>query len=75
MIVGQIRGLLRAGLPTSVIRDLPPCAQGKAPRLTPCPDLIAVLREAAADMQTRIDSLTANRDAVLRYLDAAETPR
>lgn len=74
VIVGQIRGLLAAGLTTDVIRELLPCAEGKGPRLNSCPDLVATLYEALHGMQDRIDHLTRNRDALLRFLDAAGAP-
>ncbi|GAA0333934.1 MerR family transcriptional regulator [Actinoallomurus spadix] len=73
MIVAQIRGLLDAGLSTDVIRELLPCAEGKRPRLTGCPELRDILRQSLERMQSRIDALTHNRDALLRYLEAAET--
>jgi DNA-binding transcriptional MerR regulator len=69
--VAQIRGLLAAGIPTDVIRDILPCAQGATPTLTPCPDLIATLRTQLAEQQSRIDCLQQNRDALRRYLDTA----
>jgi DNA-binding transcriptional MerR regulator len=67
--VAQIRGLLAAGIPTHVIRDILPCAQGTAPALTPCPDLIATLRTELAGLESRITCLQQNRDALRRYLD------
>jgi DNA-binding transcriptional MerR regulator len=72
-IVGQIRGLLDAGLSTDVIRRLLPCAEGAAPQLTTCPDLIATLHDALHGMQERIDCLTRNQDALVRYLEATGT--
>ncbi|MEV5707671.1 MerR family transcriptional regulator [Actinoallomurus sp. NPDC052274] len=73
MIVAQIRGLLDAGLSTDVIRELLPCAEGRTPRLTGCPELRGILRQSLDGMQSRIDALTRNRDALLRYLEATET--
>jgi DNA-binding transcriptional MerR regulator len=72
MTVGQIRGLLDAGLSTDVIREVLPCAEGNEPRLNACPKLLATLREAFEGIQARIDHLTHHRDALLRFLDAAE---
>ncbi|MEN3539835.1 MerR family transcriptional regulator [Microbispora sp. NPDC004025] len=72
MIVAQIRGLLAAGLSTEVIRELLPCAAGKQPRLTSCPDLVGILREALRDIDERMEVLDRNRQALIRYLDAAE---
>jgi DNA-binding transcriptional MerR regulator len=71
MIVAQIRGLLAAGLSTEVIRELLPCAAGKQPRLTSCPDLVGILRETLQDIDERMEVLDRNRQALIRYLDAA----
>ncbi|MCP2170381.1 MerR family transcriptional regulator [Goodfellowiella coeruleoviolacea] len=71
LLVTQIRGLLSAGLPTEVIRDILPCARGAEPELEPCPDLMATLREELAGMDARIACLRQNRDALARYLDTA----
>jgi DNA-binding transcriptional MerR regulator len=72
MIVAQIRGLLAAGLSTEVIRELLPCAAGKQPRLTNCPDLVAILQETLRDIDQHMEVLDRNRQALIRYLDAAE---
>ncbi|MFB4273606.1 MerR family transcriptional regulator [Nonomuraea sp. GTA35] len=72
MIVAQVRGLLAAGLSTEVIRELLPCAAGKQPRLTSCPDLVGILRETLRDIDERMEVLDRNRQALIRYLDAAE---
>ncbi|MEW9554955.1 MerR family transcriptional regulator [Nonomuraea sp. NPDC050783] len=71
MIVAQIRGLLAAGLSTEVIRELLPCAAGKQPRLTSCPDLVGILQETLRDIDERMEVLGRNRQALIRYLDAA----
>ncbi|WP_431876160.1 MerR family transcriptional regulator [Amycolatopsis sacchari] len=71
MIVAQIRGLLDAGLPTDVIRDLLPCAEGKEPRLNGCPALTAILADAMREVQSRMDRLAHHRDALARYLQAS----
>ncbi|QFU88465.1 MerR family transcriptional regulator [Amycolatopsis sp. YIM 10] len=73
MIVAQIRGLLDAGLPTEVIREVLPCAEGKAPRLNNCPELSAVLHEVLQNIETRMDKLSHHRDALLTYLDSPST--
>ncbi|WP_063765355.1 MerR family transcriptional regulator [Nonomuraea candida] len=72
MIVAQIRGLLAAGLSTEVIRELLPCAAGKQPRLNSCPDLVGILRGTLRDIDERMEVLDRNRQALIRYLDAAE---
>jgi DNA-binding transcriptional MerR regulator len=70
MIVGQIRALLDAGLPTEVIREVLPCAEGKPPRLEACPTLSAVLTEVLENIQSRMDKLAHHREALVRYIDA-----
>ncbi|MCM0673345.1 MerR family transcriptional regulator [Micromonospora phytophila] len=70
--VMQIRGLLDAGLPTKIIKDVLPCLEN------PCtihlsnapPDLIATLEREREQMDSRIRCLTRNRDAISAYLDA-----
>ncbi|MFT4083183.1 MAG: MerR family transcriptional regulator [Nocardioides sp.] len=71
--VSQIRGLLAAGLPTNVIRDLLPCAQGTAPTLTPCSELIAALRSELDGLDARIACLQEHRSALRRYLSVTDT--
>ncbi len=70
MIVGQIRALLDAGLPTDVIREVLPCAEGKPPRLEACPTLSAVLSEVLGNIESRMDKLAHHREALVRYIDA-----
>ncbi|MGI5227584.1 MerR family transcriptional regulator [Actinoallomurus sp. CA-142502] len=70
--VAQIRGLLDAGLTTSIIRQILPCLDD------PCtihvrdadPDLIAALEHQREQMDDKIACLTRNRDAISAYLDA-----
>lgn len=76
----QIRGLLDAGLPTRIIKEILPCLDD------PCtihvtdatPELIAALERERERMDARIRCLTRNRDAIGAYLDvvrrAAEAP-
>ena len=73
--VGQIRGLLDAGLPTRIIRDVLPCLAN------PCtihvedasPELVATLEQERDRMDARIRCLTRNRDAISAYLGALAT--
>ncbi|PPK64371.1 MerR family transcriptional regulator [Actinokineospora auranticolor] len=69
--VGQIRGLLDAGLPTRIIKQILPCLD--KPRQIHFPDatpeMIATLERELASMSGRIDCLTRNRDAIAEYLD------
>ncbi|WP_116244566.1 MerR family transcriptional regulator [Nocardiopsis sp. FIRDI 009] len=72
--VTQIRGLLDAGLPTRIIKQILPCLD--KPRTIhfsdATPEMLAMLeRERERERMTRrIECLTRNRDAVSEYLDA-----
>ncbi|MEV0280031.1 MerR family transcriptional regulator [Streptomyces sp. NPDC050610] len=69
--VMQIKGLLDAGLPTRIIRQILPCLD--QPRsiyfdgLTP--EMVAVLEREHDHLTQRIDCLTRNRDSIADYLD------
>ncbi|ALO06304.1 Transcriptional regulator, MerR family [Streptomyces venezuelae] len=69
--VAQIRGLLDAGLPTRIIKQILPCLN--KPRIIHFPDatpeMLATLEEERDRMTERIRCLTRNRDAVAEYLD------
>jgi DNA-binding transcriptional MerR regulator len=75
--VVQIRGLLDAGLTTSIIRQILPCLDD------PCtihvtdatPELIAALERQREQMDARIRCLSRNRDAISAYLDAVRDRR
>jgi len=68
----QIRGLLDAGLPTRLIRQILPCLN--KPRTIHFPDatpeMIATLERERDRMSGRIEALVRNRDAIAEYLDA-----
>ncbi|GAA1528355.1 MerR family transcriptional regulator [Dactylosporangium maewongense] len=72
--VQQIRGLLDAGLPTRVIREVLPCTDN------PCTitvsdasdELIALLTAERDRMDARIACLARNRDAIAAYLKKVE---
>ncbi|MFV6026449.1 MerR family transcriptional regulator [Streptomyces sp. NPDC056264] len=68
----QIRGLLDAGLPTRIIKQILPCLN--KPRIIHFPDatpeMLATLEGERDRMTERIRCLTRNRDAVAEYLDA-----
>lgn len=68
----QIRGLLDAGLPTRMIKQILPCLdKPRAIHLPdPTPEMIAALELERDRMTARINCLTRNRDAVNEYLDA-----
>ncbi|HWM02807.1 MAG TPA: MerR family transcriptional regulator [Actinophytocola sp.] len=70
--VTQIRGLLDAGVPTRIIREILPCLDD------PCsihvtaatPELISDLERHREQMDSRIQCLVRNRDAISTYLAA-----
>ena len=70
-VVLQITGLLDAGLPTRIIKQLLPCLDKPqtiyAPNVTP--EMIATLKREQARLSERIECLTRNRDAIADYLD------
>ncbi|WP_405609450.1 MerR family transcriptional regulator [Streptomyces sp. NBC_01511] len=69
--VVQIRGLLDAGLPTRIIKQILPCLD--KPRIIhfsdATPEMITTLEFERDRMTERIRCLTRNRDAVADYLD------
>ncbi|MFE0650375.1 MerR family transcriptional regulator [Streptomyces sp. NPDC059534] len=75
--VMQIRGLLDAGLPTRIIKQILPCLN--KPRIIHFPDatpeMLAALEDERDRMTDRIRCLTRNRDAVAEYLDAVREKR
>jgi DNA-binding transcriptional MerR regulator len=68
----QIRGLIDAGVPTAIIREILPCLEDPATIRVPnpSPDLIAALEHRRDQMDARIQCLARNRDAIIRYLAA-----
>jgi DNA-binding transcriptional MerR regulator len=70
--VMQIRGLLDAGLPTRIIKQILPCLN--KPRVIyfsdATPEMIATLEHERDRMTERINCLIHNRDAIAEYLDA-----
>jgi DNA-binding transcriptional MerR regulator len=70
--VTQIRGLIDAGVPTAIIRDILPCLDdpGTIHLSDPAPDLIAALEQHHRLIDARIQCLSRNRDAISRYLQA-----
>ncbi|WP_436790409.1 MerR family transcriptional regulator [Yinghuangia sp. YIM S10712] len=76
--VVQIRGLLDAGLPTRIIRQILPCLDKPRTIYFPdaTPEMIATLQREQDRMTERIHCLTRNRDAIGEYLAAvlAYTP-
>ncbi|MET7301887.1 MerR family transcriptional regulator [Embleya sp. NPDC005575] len=70
--VMQIRGLLDAGLPTRIIKQILPCLN--KPRTIHFPDatpeMLAALEHERDRMTERVNCLIRNRDAIAEYLDA-----
>ncbi|WP_433206501.1 GNAT family N-acetyltransferase [Dactylosporangium sp. CS-047395] len=74
--VQQIRGLLDAGLPTRLIKNVLPCLDN------PCtitisdalPEVVALLRQERDRMDARIACLSRNRDAIDAYLSKVTRP-
>ncbi|WP_017582409.1 MerR family transcriptional regulator [Nocardiopsis valliformis] len=73
----QIRGLLDAGLPVRLIRQILPCLD--RPRVIhftdATPEMLAALEGELKRMDNRIACLTRNRAAVADYLDAVRSVR
>ncbi|NUS73769.1 MAG: MerR family transcriptional regulator [Corynebacteriales bacterium] len=73
----QIRGLLDAGLPTRIIKQILPCLN--KPRniffKDATPEMLATLRFERDRMTERIRCLTKNRDAIGEYLSTVEKCR
>ncbi|NIH81423.1 MULTISPECIES: MerR family transcriptional regulator [Amycolatopsis] len=67
----QIRGLLDAGLPTRIIKQILPCLNKPRTIYFPdaTPEMLATLECELDRMTRRIDCLTRNRDAIAEYLD------
>ncbi|MEU5387357.1 MerR family transcriptional regulator [Kitasatospora cineracea] len=73
----QIRGLLDAGLPIRIIKQILPCLD--KPRTIHFPDatpeMLDTLRRERDRMTERIDCLIRNRDSVSEYLDEVSKGR
>lgn len=67
----QIRGLLDAGLPTRIIKQILPCLD--KPRTIhfadATPEMLATLESERDRMDERIEFLARNRDAITDYLE------
>ncbi|MFD9908356.1 MerR family transcriptional regulator [Streptomyces sp. NPDC059063] len=73
----QIRGLLDAGLPTRLIKQILPCLN--KPRIIHFPDatpeMLATLEQELDRMTQRVECLARNRDAIAEYLDEVRAKR
>jgi DNA-binding transcriptional MerR regulator len=70
--VVQIRGLLDAGLPTRIIKQILPCLAGPREIMfrDATPEMIATLERERDAIDARVRCLARNRDAITEYLDA-----
>lgn len=70
--VTQIRGLIDAGIPTAIIKDILPLLDNpRTIHLTgPATELTDALEHHRGQLDARIQCITRNRDAITRYLDA-----
>lgn len=69
VVVGHIRALLAAGLPTSVIREVLPCVEGPGPELEHC--AAPTLREQLRGLDDKISTLQNARSALAALLTTA----
>lgn len=69
--VGQIRALLAAGLSTSLIRQVLPCALADG-SLRPCPGVLDKLLAQLAHLDRRADELAQARQTLQRTIATAE---
>lgn len=69
--VVQIRGLLDAGLPTRIIKQILPCLDKPRSIFFPdaTPEMIATLTRERDRMTAHIHCLSRNRDAISAYLE------
>ncbi|WP_433729386.1 MerR family transcriptional regulator [Nocardia sp. CA-129566] len=67
----QIRGLLDAGLPTRIIKQILPCLDKPRTIYFPdaTPEMLATLERERDRMSERIRCLSRNRDAIAEYLE------
>jgi DNA-binding transcriptional MerR regulator len=70
--VTQIRGLIDAGIPTAIIRDILPLLDNPCTIHVagPATELIEALEYHREQLDARIQCITRNRDAITRYLHA-----
>lgn len=74
--VVQIRGLIDAGLPIKIIKQILPCLDdpGTIHVADAAPELIANLEQHRDQIESRIRCLAKNRDAINGYLDTVQSP-
>lgn len=69
-VVGHIRALLAAGLPTRTIRDILPCVEGPGPDVHPC--VRDYLQTHLQDLDTQITTLQRSRNSLATILTATD---
>ncbi len=69
VVVGQIKALLAAGLPTRVIREVLPCVEGPGMELQHC--AAPTLQDHLRDLDNKISVLQHARSALTSLLTAA----
>ncbi|WP_460498314.1 MerR family transcriptional regulator [Glycomyces tarimensis] len=69
--VGQIRGLIDAGIPVKIIEQILPCLGGPHDIYFPDPEpeMLALLEEQLERMTRKAECILGNRDAIADYLD------
>ncbi|MQY28016.1 MerR family transcriptional regulator [Nocardia aurantia] len=65
-VVGHIRAMLAAGLPTAVIRQVLPCVEGPGPQVNSC--VSDLLRDRLHDIETQIGTLETAHTALAGLL-------
>ncbi len=75
-LVGQIRGLLDAGIPVKIIKQILPCLAGPDEIYFPVPEpaMLAALEEQRDRMTRKAECVLKNRDAIAAYLDRVRGP-
>ncbi|MBY8859672.1 MerR family transcriptional regulator [Nocardia sp. CA2R105] len=70
--VMHIRGLLDAGLPTRIIKQILPCLRDPSDIhfADATPEIMAVLESQRDRLTDRVELLTRNRDAMTAYIDS-----
>ena len=73
--ITQIRGLIDAGVPTRIIRDILPCLDDPATYhvFDSSPELVASLQDYHDLLDARVRCLAKNRDALATYLAAVRS--
>ncbi|MFF0575999.1 MerR family transcriptional regulator [Streptosporangium saharense] len=71
-VVGHIRALLAAGLPTRTIRDILPCIEGPGPDIHPC--VRDYLQTHLRDLDTQIIALQRSRNSLATILKSSSVP-